>query len=79
METTVSPVLRELLYRQRMSAGTAGTVEAHGIADGGNAGKSAPRHQPAGQEENQPILVWTNMTLTQRTEPRGRVRLVSAT
>jgi len=50
MSGHISESIYGLLMRQGLRAETAGTVEAQGIGDGGVAGKSAPRHQPAKRE-----------------------------
>lgn len=48
--------LRRRLVSEGLRNGSAGTETTRGIGDGGTAGKSDPRHQPAGEGgERQPM------------------------
>ena len=76
----ISETLRELLVRDGMSSGSLAGDDERGMKKRGAADGGALSQSGQAQEgESLPVLVWTNMTLTQRTAPRGRVRLVSAT
>lgn len=75
----ISDTLYELLMAQGMCAGSLAGDDARGIGDGGHAGKSAPRHQPADREDNQPMgvrLCWVNPHMTKATGRKSSAALV---
>lgn len=75
----VSEALKDLLGRQGMTQEAVGAADLRGIGAGlPRRDKTDPLTAQSEREvTREPILVWTNMRLTQRTAPRGSVRLVS--